>query len=92
MSSMSDPSEITGFPDPQEASHAVGIPAMPRSILKPSFSRMPVRYLLVSTSWKPSSPKLKTLSTITCACFFMASIWPTRSAFIDASLSAEILG
>ena len=30
---------------PHDATHAVGMPAMPRSILKPSFSRMPVRYL-----------------------------------------------
>ena len=50
MSSMSEPSEITGLPDPQVASQAVGMPATPRSILKPSFSRMPVRYFDVSNS------------------------------------------
>ena len=59
---MSEPSEITGLPYPQVATQAVGMPATPRSILKPSFSRMPVRYFEVSNSWKPSSPKLKTLS------------------------------
>ncbi len=53
MSSISEPSEITGLPEPQVATHAVGIPAMPRSIWKPSFSRMPVRYFDVSNSWKP---------------------------------------
>jgi hypothetical protein len=91
ISSMSEPSAITGFPWPQVATNAVGIPATPRSMRKPSFSRMPLRYFEVSNSWKPSSPKLKTLSTITCACFCMPSIWPTRSAFIEASLSAAIL-
>ena len=45
MSSISEPSEITGLPDPQVATHAVGMPAKPRSTLKPSFSRMPLRYL-----------------------------------------------
>jgi len=39
-----------------------------------------------------SSPKLKTLSTITCACFFIASIWPVRSALMAASLSGATLG
>ncbi len=50
ISSISEPSEITGLPEPQVATHAVGIPATPRSILKPSFSRMPVRYFEVSNS------------------------------------------
>ena len=53
MSSISEPSEITGLPEPHVATHAVGMPATPRSILKPSFSRMPVRYFEVSNSWKP---------------------------------------
>ena len=87
MSSMSEPSAITGFPCPQVATNAVGMPATPRSILKPSFSRSVVRYLEVSNSWKPSSPKLKTLSTMTCACFFIESIWPVRSAFMLAAFS-----
>ena len=47
---MSEPSAITGLPDPQVATHAVGIPATPRSILKPFFSRMAVRYFDVSNS------------------------------------------
>src|ERR1017187_1340558 len=92
MSSKSLPREITGLPDPQLATHAVGMPATPRRIWKPSFSRIPVRYLEVSTSWKPSSPKLNTLSTMTCACFFMASIWPARSAFMAASFSGVMFG
>ena len=61
---MSDPSEITGFPDPQRATKAVGMPATPRSTVKPFFSRMPDRYFDVSNSWKPSSPYENTWSTI----------------------------
>ena len=83
---------MTGLPEPHVATHAVGMSAKLRWILKPSFSKMPVRYLDVSNSWKPSSPKLKTLSTMTWACFFMASIWPARSAFMAASFSGAILG
>jgi hypothetical protein len=37
MSSMSEPSAMTGFPEPPDATTEVGIPAMLRSILKPSF-------------------------------------------------------
>src|SRR5271168_821919 len=91
MQSISEPSEITGLPDPHVATHAVGIPATPCSTLKPSFSRMPDRYFDVSNSCIPSSPKLKTLSTMTCACFFIPSICPARSALIDASLSGATL-
>ena len=58
MPSISDPSAITGFPLPHSAIQAVGIPEIPFSTLKPLFSRISVRYLDVSTSWKPSSPKL----------------------------------
>ena len=43
MPSMSEPSAITGLPEPQLAVHAVGMPATPRSIRKPFFSRIPVR-------------------------------------------------
>src|SRR4051812_18012307 len=64
MQSTSEPSAMTGLPDPQRAVHAVGIPATPRSILKPFCSRMPVRYFVVSYSWKPSSAKLNTVSFI----------------------------
>jgi hypothetical protein len=60
MSSMSEPRAITGLPLPHVAIHAVGMPANPRSILKPFFSRMPVKYFDVSNSWNPSSPKLNT--------------------------------
>src|SRR5487761_2103442 len=52
---------------------------------------MPERYFEVSNSCIPNSPKLKTLSTMTCACFFMPSIWPARSALIEASLSGVTL-
>ncbi|GAC1640954.1 MAG: hypothetical protein NVS9B14_22540 [Candidatus Acidiferrum sp.] len=41
-------------PAPAEGA-AVGIPAIPFSILKPFFSRIPATYFDVSTSWKPSS-------------------------------------
>ena len=57
---MSEPSAMTGLPDPQLAIHAVGMPARFSSIVKPFFFRMPVRYFDVSNSWKPSSPKLNT--------------------------------
>ena len=40
---MSDPSAMTGFPDPHVATQAVGIPEMPRRMVKPFFSRMDVR-------------------------------------------------
>src|SRR5688572_16203078 len=64
MPSISDPSEMTGLPDPQVAIHAVGIPEIPSSIVNPCWRRIFVRYLDVSISWNPSSPKLKTESTI----------------------------
>ena len=53
---MSLPSEMTGLPDPHRATNAVGMPATPRSTLKPFSSSSPLRYFDVSTSWKPSSP------------------------------------
>ena len=40
---MSDPSAITGFPEPQVAMNAVGMPAMPSSTAKPFFFRMSTR-------------------------------------------------
>ena len=64
MSSMSDPSEITGLPDPQVATNAVGMPATLRCTLNPFCSRIPVRYFTVSNSWNPGSPNEKTSSTI----------------------------
>ena len=64
MPSMSEPIAITGLPEPQVATQAVGMPATPRWTLKPYFSSMPVRYFEVSTSCMPSSPKLNTESTI----------------------------
>src|SRR5690348_12419868 len=56
MSSMSEPNEMTGLPDPHFATNAVGIPATPRSTLNPFCSRIPDRYLDVSNSCIPSSP------------------------------------
>jgi hypothetical protein len=73
MPSMSAPSAMTGFPDPHVATQAVGMFATPRLTVKPFFSRTAVRYFEVSTSWCPSSPKLKTESTISCAIFAMPS-------------------
>jgi hypothetical protein len=49
------------------------MPATPRSMVNPFFSRMPVRYRDVSSSCMPSSPKLNTESTISCASFARAS-------------------
>ena len=60
MPSRSEPSAITGFPDPHVATHDVGIPATPSRTVKPFCFRMVVMYFDVSNSWKPSSPKLKT--------------------------------
>ena len=40
---MSEPSAITGLPDPQVAMNAVGMPAIPSSTVKPFFSRMSIR-------------------------------------------------
>jgi hypothetical protein len=43
MPSMSEPSAMTGLPDPQVAMKAVGMPAMPSSTANPFFLRMPIR-------------------------------------------------
>ena len=43
MPSMSEPSAITGLPEPHLATHAVGMPATPRCTVKPNFSSCPVR-------------------------------------------------
>jgi hypothetical protein len=51
MQSRSLPSAMTGEPEPQRATQAVGMPAMPRSMVKPFFSSTSVRYFEVSTSW-----------------------------------------
>ena len=57
---------MTGLPVPldQRAVHAEGIPATPFSTVKPWSARSPVRYFWVSNSWKPSSPKENSMSTI----------------------------
>ena len=78
---MSEPSAITGLPEPHVATHAVGMPATPRWTLKPNFSSWPVRYFEVSTSWKPSSPKLKTESTISWASLAISST-PRTASFL----------
>jgi hypothetical protein len=57
---------MTGLPDPHVAIHAVGMPEIPSSMVKPCCRRILVRYFDVSNSWNPSSPKLKTESTIFC--------------------------
>ena len=81
MPSMSEPSAMTGLPDPQVATHAVGMPDWPRVTLKPNFSSWPVRYFDVSTSCMPSSPKLNTESTISCASFAISST-PLTASFL----------
>ena len=40
---MSDPRAMTGLPAPQIATHAVGMPEMPRLTVNPFFSRISVR-------------------------------------------------
>ena len=84
---MSEPSAITGLPDPQVATHAVGMPDCPRVTLKPNFSSCAVRYRDVSTSCMPSSPKLKTESTISCASLAISSTARTASFFWPSSLA-----
>ena len=42
MQSTSVMKPITGLPEPQVATQAVGMPAIPRSTLKPFFSSIPV--------------------------------------------------
>jgi hypothetical protein len=82
---MSEPSAITGLPDPHVATQAVGIPDWPRVTLKPNFSSCPVRYFEVSTSCMPSSPKLNTESTISCASLASSSTPLTASCFCAVS-------
>src|SRR5688572_17879591 len=84
---MSEPNAITGLPDPQVATHAVGMPDCPRVTLKPNFSSCAVRYRDVSTSCMPSSPKLKTESTISCASLAISSTARTASFFCASSLA-----
>ena len=81
MQSMSEPNAMTGLPEPHFATHAVGIPATPRSTVNPFCSRMPVRYFEVSNSCIPSSPKENTMSTISWTCFARASTLASASVF-----------
>ncbi len=87
MQSRSLPSAITGLPLPQRATQAVGIPDTPRSTVNPFFSSTPVRYLEVSNSWNPSSPKLKTISTISCTDFSLL-LTEARACFFRLSTKA----
>src|SRR6185503_12650654 len=89
MSSTSEPSEIIGLPEPHVATHAVGTPANPCCTLKPFFSRMPVRYFVVSSSCMPSSPKLYTMSTICCVKVAMLSTRRSASFFMDARCASS---
>src|SRR5260221_12147689 len=88
MQSRALPRAMTGLPLPQRAIQAVGMPAMPFSTLNPFLARMVVIYLDVSTSWKPSSPKLKTMSTISWT-FFSLAATERRDCFLSPSLKAE---
>ena len=87
---MSLPSAIFG-PGPldQVAVKAVGMPAAPRTTVKPFFSRMPVRYSLVLCSWKPGSAKLNTMSTISCASLVCASTSSAATFFWAGVASAS---
>ena len=87
---MSEPNEMTGLPEPQRATNAVGMPATPRSTVKPFCSRMPVRYFDVSTSWNPSSPNEKTWSTMTWICFARESM--SRAASALSASSRAVVG
>ena len=89
--STSLPMAMSGPPVPQLAVHAVGMPAMPRVMVKPFFSRMPVRYSAVRTSWKPGSAKLNSESTISCVSLARAST-PAIAAFLSAGLAAAKAG
>ena len=57
------------------------MPATPVSMVKPFCFRMPVRYFCVSNSWKPSSPKLKTMSII---------CWPRSYIDCTSALAASL--
>ena len=73
--SKSLPKAIVGPPSPFDhvASHEVGIPEIWYSTSNPFSSRILPKYFDVSNSWNPSSPKLKTLSIITCVIFLSSS-------------------
>ncbi len=47
---MSEPSAMTGLPEPHVAMKAVGIPAIPAWTVNPFFFRMSMMYRLVSVS------------------------------------------
>src|SRR5580704_14866303 len=86
--SISLPSAITGLPLPHRAIQEVGIPETPFSTVNPFFSRTLTRYLEVSNSWNPSSPKLKIMSTISCTDFSL--LFTAASAcFFNPSIKAE---
>ncbi len=68
------------------------MPDWPRVMVKPFFSRMPVRYFEVSTSWKPSSPKLNTESTASWASLARPSTCSATPRFNAARLASAALG
>ena len=84
---MSEPTAITGFPDPHVATHAVGMPAYPSSTVKPSRRSSATRYFEVSTSWNPSSPYEKIWSLISCVSFARPSMSATRARFAASALA-----
>ena len=53
---------MTGLPLPKEAQKAVSIPAMPRSTVKPSFSKKSAKQAAERYSCKESSAKPQMLS------------------------------
>src|SRR5262245_9399349 len=62
------------------------MPATPSFTVKPFLRRIPVRYLEVSYSWKPSSAKLNTESTICCERSLSLSTSAAASCFRACSL------
>src|ERR1017187_6730460 len=56
VSSMSEPREITGFPEPHLAANPAGLPATVRSTFQPFCSRIPVRDFTVLNSLNPGPP------------------------------------
>ena len=86
---MSEPKAITGWPDPHRATHAVGMPATPSCTVKPFSRSSRPRYFCVSTSWKPISPKLNTMSFI---CWPRSNIAGDETSESSSAFSFATLG
>ena len=64
---------MTGLPEPHVATHAVGMPAIVALDREAVLLEDAGQVLRRLDSWKPSSPKLNTWSTICCVKSFSAS-------------------